>query len=909
MARMARRRAGEVVAATPVVARARGAGDQHSSGEESVTPYVERDREDWAALAAHVALPIDTVTLDRARGRNDPTSLADVAEVYLPLTRLLSEYVLHTGALHRSTNAFLGVRTERTPFVIGVAGSVAVGKSTTSRLLKELLSLWPEHPRVELLTTDGFLLPNAELERRGIVHRKGFPESYDRRALLRFVIDVKSGRPEVTAPVYSHLSYDILPDERVTVTRPDILIVEGLNVLQPARVRADGTTGLALSDFFDFSVYVDAAADDIRAWYVQRFLSLRDTAFRDPRSYFTRYAALTETEAVDPGHPAVGHHQRAEPRGQHPPDPRARHRHPAQRPRPPRPLGASAQGLIDRSVLQHPSAPPASTPLPSTGESPMTTESTTESTTGSTTESTTPGDTDTAPEPFAELSRLEVGDLTVQYLSDDDGQVGLRLFPTALDGDRAHHRRTLAGESWVRDAAHAPAAVHLDPLVHVKIVGDAYAAGFAQGRTLRGSTSNARFTLAGQEVTPTGVRTTLSDPTGLRLEHRLSADPHGQAVEVGTTFTNDSPDPVRLELLTSFSFGGITPFAVDDAPGRLLLHRFRSSWSAEGRPVSDSVEHLQLERSWSGTAANSERFGQVGTMPVRGWFPTVVAQDTVAGVCWGARLGWAGSWQLEASRTHDDLCLSGGQADRELGHWTCTVAPGASLSTPPAYLTCVAGDVDAACERLVSVDLGPVEAKPEVEHDLPLIYNEWCTTWGEPQHDQVLAIADKVAPLDVRYLVIDAGWYRPEDPAINWFSSNGDWVPSARLFPDGIEATAAADPRARPDPRALVRDGDRRARRHRVRAGRSPAPPRRRSGHLRPAPVLGPDRPVRRGLPDRAGDRAAGAGRVRLRQGRLQRDRRVGRGPPRRTGRGTAPPGRRPATPSSSGSRSDCPTW
>lgn len=411
-----------------------------------------------------------------------------------------------------------------------------------------------------------------------------------------------------------------------------------------------------------------------------------------------------------------------------------------------------------------------------------------------TTESTaqTETDTDLVPEPFAELSRLEVGDLTVQYLTDDDGQVGLRLFPTALDGDRAHRRRNLADESWVRAPANAPAALRLDPLVHLKIVGDAYAAGFAQGRTLRGSASNARFTLAGQDVTRTGVTTRMTDPTGLRLEHRLSADPSGQAVEVVTTFTNDSPDPVRLELLTSFSFGGITPFAIDDAPGRLVLHRFRSSWSAEGRPVSDTLEQLQLERSWSGTAANSERFGQVGTMPVRGWFPTVVAQDTESGVCWGARLGWAGSWQLEASRLHDDLCLSGGQADRELGHWTCTVAPGESLSTPPAYLTCVAGDVDAACERLVSVDVGPVEAKPEVEQDLPLIFNEWCTTWGEPQHDQVLAIADKVAPLGVRYLVIDAGWYRPEDPAINWFSSNGDWVPSARLFPHGIETTAAA---------------------------------------------------------------------------------------------------------------------
>lgn len=264
-----------------------------------LSPYVERSRADWAALAASTPMTLDAQSLDKLRGLEDPTSLRDVQEVYLPLTRLLSQYVLHTGGLHKATNDFLGLSVGRTPFVIGIAGSVAVGKSTTARLLRELLSSWPEHPRVELITTDGFLLPNAELERRGILHRKGFPESYDRRGLLRFVMDVKSGKDEVVAPVYNHLVYDIVEGEQVVVQRPDILIVEGLNVLQPARVRPDGTTGLAVSDFFDFSVYVDAASDDIREWYVQRFLSLRNTAFRDPRSYFTRYAQLTEEQAVN----------------------------------------------------------------------------------------------------------------------------------------------------------------------------------------------------------------------------------------------------------------------------------------------------------------------------------------------------------------------------------------------------------------------------------------------------------------------------------------------------------------------------------------------------------------------------------------------------------------------------------
>lgn len=258
-----------------------------------LTPFVEISRQRWSELAGSAVAPLTDAELQQLRGVDDVLDRREVQEVHLPLSRLLNLYVAGSRELNRQTRAFLGEDTATTPFVIGVAGSVAVGKSTIARLLKELLSRWDDTPHVELVTTDGFLMPNAELERRGLMRRKGFPESYDRRALLRFVSQVKSGAAEVRAPYYSHLSYDIVPGAEVVVRRPDVLIVEGLNVLQPP---APGTS-LAVSDLFDFTVYVDARTSDIAEWYVRRFLALQRGAFADPESYFHRYASLNEQQA------------------------------------------------------------------------------------------------------------------------------------------------------------------------------------------------------------------------------------------------------------------------------------------------------------------------------------------------------------------------------------------------------------------------------------------------------------------------------------------------------------------------------------------------------------------------------------------------------------------------------------
>jgi type I pantothenate kinase len=263
----------------------------------SLSPYRVFPIEEWAKLRADTPMTLSAEEVNALRSLGDPISLSEAERVYLPLSRLLSFYVTAVQGLFDATRRFLGTNDSKVPFIIGIGGSVAVGKSTTARVLRELLKRWPTAPKVELVTTDGFLFPNAVLAAEGLMERKGFPESYDVGALLSFLSDIKSGHGRVSAPVYSHLTYDIMPGETITIDRPDILIIEGLNVLQPRTLPKDGKAIPFVSDFFDFSIYLDADEEALRLWYIERFMRLKETRFRDPKSYFHDYAGLSDAEA------------------------------------------------------------------------------------------------------------------------------------------------------------------------------------------------------------------------------------------------------------------------------------------------------------------------------------------------------------------------------------------------------------------------------------------------------------------------------------------------------------------------------------------------------------------------------------------------------------------------------------
>ncbi|MEX2238939.1 MAG: type I pantothenate kinase [Dehalococcoidia bacterium] len=268
------------------------------SATESLSPYVHFDRGEWARLRKNTPLTLSEDDLAQLRGINESVSLDEVADIYLPLSRLLSLYVGAVQQLHAATDTFLGKSAAKVPFILAIAGSVAVGKSTTARILQALLSRWPAHPRVDLVTTDGFLYPNRILSERKLMARKGFPESFDVRRLVRFLADLKSGQAEVAAPVYSHVIYDIVPDELYVVRQPDIVIIEGLNVLQTGASRPSGEgPHVFVSDYFDFSIFVEAEEAHIKSWYEERFLALRERAFDDVDSFFHRFTRLSADEA------------------------------------------------------------------------------------------------------------------------------------------------------------------------------------------------------------------------------------------------------------------------------------------------------------------------------------------------------------------------------------------------------------------------------------------------------------------------------------------------------------------------------------------------------------------------------------------------------------------------------------
>ncbi len=376
------------------------------------------------------------------------------------------------------------------------------------------------------------------------------------------------------------------------------------------------------------------------------------------------------------------------------------------------------------------------------------------------------------------LSRFEAGDTGVLFLRDaHSGMVGLTLFPLALEEKLASQRETApsGGRAW-----------SMDSLVQLKCIGQTYGPFFAGGKTMRGSDSTASLCFGNQSVEriagQTTVTTTLVSDYGYLCQHYLSWRDDEGFLESKTRFDNTSERPISLEMLSSFSIGGLSPFAPDDAKERIILHRLQSAWCAEGRLQSESLEALQLESFHAGPVACTLRFGQVGSMPVRGHFPFAAIEDMEANVTWGVHLAHPGSWQLELYRHDDKLVMSGGLADREFGHWLKIIAPGKSFQTPVAILASAVGDVDEVCERLVSYQEREPVCPAPIEAELPIVFNEWCSSWGNPTHDNLLALADRLKGSEVRFLVMDAGWY----------IGHGDWLEDPGKFPQGLEATARA---------------------------------------------------------------------------------------------------------------------
>jgi alpha-galactosidase len=391
------------------------------------------------------------------------------------------------------------------------------------------------------------------------------------------------------------------------------------------------------------------------------------------------------------------------------------------------------------------------------------------------------------------------GDMLIRFEHDvGSGHIGLVLLPVTKRREVAPRRSDLHAQREVAALRETWPDLHVpgwtvQSLVHCHIRGDVRPGAFASGRTLLGSPSTDRLCLVRQTVShPDGgivITTHMRHPNGLRFVHRLSWRRGDQVLRVQVTARNAGRTSQTIELLTSAALGGISPFVADDAPGRLSVHRYRSCWCAEGRAESLPLERLHLERSWSGHGIACERFGQTGSLPVRGFHPTTIVSDAVAGVSWGLQLSWLGSWQIELFRRDDRLLMTGGLADFETGHWARTLAPGERFVAPEAALSVVVGDADACCRRLVAGQRAAQTPQPASEQELPPVFNEWCSSWGNPTHDRLVALADRLAGSGVRYLVIDDGWAQRQQPG---FQQNGDWIVDRDRFPAGLRATTDA---------------------------------------------------------------------------------------------------------------------
>jgi len=390
---------------------------------------------------------------------------------------------------------------------------------------------------------------------------------------------------------------------------------------------------------------------------------------------------------------------------------------------------------------------------------------------------------------------LILGDIAVIYTCDvSTGTVEFSCLPAAMRARRVEKRSILKTPEVIQLPAQwqPMPARQTESLVQLHVRGLSGPAGFAQGRTLRNGEACQALKLESQKVADETEKltiTTVVAAADFAVEHVVQWFNGESGFRVWTVFHNRSGRPLTLDMLASFNLGGMTPFHPADAPEQLRAHRIRSGWSAEGRVESRLLEELHLERSWTGHAHFSERFGQVGSLPVRGYFPFVTVEDIQAGVCWGAQLEIASSWQLEIYRRHDDVSISGGLADREFGHWWKTIAPGAAFTAPKAALSTVVGDLDDLCHALTSLQRRAANKNPKVEQNLPIIFNEWCSTWGKPTHQHLVETAECLAKTPVRYLVIDDGWAERQGDGIQ---QNGDWMVNRQTFPHGLKATCDA---------------------------------------------------------------------------------------------------------------------